>query len=273
MDETTFLRALGEYRKRWPEDGYTDSDNRYLETFRVFNRYYQGGKVVDVGGWPGDLSCLLAMLGFDITLIDKDPKRPTVKSFDHSADGYITMGPRSLAEKCYLHGISTLSCDIERERIPLEDRSVDFVVFTEVIEHLRVGPLNALREIRRVLKTGGRALLSTPNLLSLKNRISFVTGRASYDTLDMPYSAVAAEERIGHGGHFRVFSMPELVDLVQRSGFRIIHRTYRQLIGSGGTSQSWSLYATRMRVWNHIIRYYKPFTNTIFLVLIREGDV
>ena len=47
------------------------------------------------------------------------------------------------------------------ESIPLEDDSVDLVLCTEVLEHLPDAG-QAVREIRRILRSGGRAILSIP---------------------------------------------------------------------------------------------------------------
>lgn len=48
--------------------------------------------------------------------------------------------------------------------MPFEDNSFDFVVSSEVIEHVP-DPLKAIDEIHRVLKPGGKVVLSTPNRL------------------------------------------------------------------------------------------------------------
>ena len=47
------------------------------------------------------------------------------------------------------------------EAVPLEDESVDLVLCTEVLEHLPDAG-QAVREIRRVLRSGGRTILSIP---------------------------------------------------------------------------------------------------------------
>lgn len=52
------------------------------------------------------------------------------------------------------------------ERLPFDDGTFEYVVMTEVIEHL-VRPWEAMREIRRILKPGGKFLLSFPNYTNL----------------------------------------------------------------------------------------------------------
>lgn len=55
--------------------------------------------------------------------------------------------------------------DLSRDSIPLPDERVDLVLALEVIEHL-VNPDHMLREARRVLRSGGSLVISTPNLAS-----------------------------------------------------------------------------------------------------------
>lgn len=268
-----FRQALHDYREKWPkDDGYYGTQQRFLETYALLRSFYSGGLVVDVGGWPGDFACTLAMLRFDVLLLDKDPTRSTAKHRQETNGEYGLGSGTPLVDKCNFHGVRAMQCDIERERLPLPDSSVPYLVFTEVIEHLHVGLLHTLRELHRVLQPGGRLLLSTPNLLSLRNRLSFLAGLARYDTLAMPYDALAAEERIGHSGHFRVFSMPELMDLLQKTGFQVLSGTYQQIPWADMDKQPLSLYALKEGGWNLFCRLFKPLGNTLFLVVTRGVD-
>ena len=52
------------------------------------------------------------------------------------------------------------------ERLPLADRSFDCVLLSEVIEHLEA-PKVSISEASRVLRPGGRLLVTTPNYQSL----------------------------------------------------------------------------------------------------------
>jgi SAM-dependent methyltransferase len=51
------------------------------------------------------------------------------------------------------------------ESLPLKDNSFDCVLMSEVIEHLET-PQNSIREAARVLCSGGRLLITTPNYRS-----------------------------------------------------------------------------------------------------------
>lgn len=66
-------------------------------------------------------------------------------------------------------GIDAEDCDLEHERIPIEDGSCDFVVCLALIEHL-VGPLHLFDEVKRVLKPGGTVWLSTPDIQACKEK-------------------------------------------------------------------------------------------------------
>lgn len=52
------------------------------------------------------------------------------------------------------------------DSLPLDDNTIDLVLFQEVIEHLYNSDL-IMAEIGRVLKPNGLLILSTPNLSSI----------------------------------------------------------------------------------------------------------
>lgn len=61
--------------------------------------------------------------------------------------------------------------------LPFAEASFDVVLSMEGIEHFE-NPAAFLRECSRVLRTGGRLILTTPNVLHLSSRISyFLTGQ------------------------------------------------------------------------------------------------
>ena len=55
-------------------------------------------------------------------------------------------------------------CDIicEITKIPWENGSIVFIINLKVLEHL-LGPINAFKEFNRILKNGGKLLITCPN--------------------------------------------------------------------------------------------------------------
>lgn len=102
------------------------------------------------------------------------------------------------------------NANLELATLPFEENSFDMVLFCEVLEHLTVDPLHAMRELKRVLKPGGRLILTTPNAARIENVSAFVEGRNIYD----PYSKYGA-----YGRHNREYTRHELIQLLNHCGF------------------------------------------------------
>ena len=79
-----------------------------------------------------------------------------------------------LADAARERGIEVHGADLN-ERLPFGDASFDVIHSNQVIEHL-ANTDNFLREIRRLLKPDGYAVVSTNNLASWHNIVSLVMG-------------------------------------------------------------------------------------------------
>lgn len=221
-----FVAALKKLREECPRDGYFSTYARFIMTYELIRRFCAEPNIVELGAWPGDFALALARIGVRVTAVDLCLNRPVRKVFnERSGQWQVTEGP-TLSAKFASYGIAAYQCDLERDSLPFGDQSVGFVLLAEVIEHLNSFPLHTLREIRRILCNEGKLLITTPNLLTLRNRISFLWGEPHYDTLSLPYDALIARETVGHTGHFRLYTMAELIDLLERLGFLIEYKTY-----------------------------------------------
>lgn len=116
-------------------------------------------------------------------------------------------GPAASAER---RGIEVARTDLESGRLPWADGSVDVVVCNQVLEHLKNVWL-PMTEMHRVLRLGGQAILSVPNLASLHNRVLLGLGR-------QPTSI-----RV-FGPHVRGYAFGEFCDFVAHGGAYEIER-------------------------------------------------
>ena len=57
--------------------------------------------------------------------------------------------------------------------IPFNDKSYDIVYAIEVIEHLE-NPVDFIKEVYRVLRPDGRFIITTPNVLNINSRLSYL---------------------------------------------------------------------------------------------------
>ena len=105
--------------------------------------------------------------------------------------------------------------DTEVEALPYLDGSFDTALLCEVIEHLIADPVFQLSEIARVLRPGGRLILTTPNVARKTNGMRLAQRQGIYD----PYSQYGP-----HGRHNREYTATELFELV--SGVGLTPLTY-----------------------------------------------
>lgn len=103
------------------------------------------------------------------------------------------------------NGFDGRTMDIERG-LDFEDESFDLAFCSEVIEHL-VRPERFAAEVRRVLRPGGRLVLSTPNSAFWLYRVLALFGWVVSD--------------VQHPMHLRFFTRASLLRLLQGAGFRV----------------------------------------------------
>ena len=145
--------------------------------------------------------------GFDIEGVDLDPER--------------------FGDAISRLGLSVVACDIEREPLPFEDGSFDAVVFFEIFEHLRINPISTMRDVHRVLRSGGQLLLSTPNLRSFNGLLNFVLRNKSYSCTSDVYTQYEKLDTLGHMGHVREYTSREVVEFLARIGFESTRLIFR----------------------------------------------
>lgn len=79
-------------------------------------------------------------------------------------------------EKLRASGIEVHQANIERDRFPFKDGSIDVIIANQILEHTK-DVFWIMHEVSRILPIGGHLILGVPNLASLHNRLLLLLGR------------------------------------------------------------------------------------------------
>lgn len=148
------------------------------------------GTLLDVGGSIGDLGYALR------------------DRFSHR----ITLDISALPlESAAVKGNETFCVDVDRHGLlSIPDSSVDLIAALDFIEHI-VDPVAFARECLRTLRSGGAAVVNTPNIRFWKHVDELlVRGR---------FPHTSGDTDVFHGGHLAFFTFRDLVDVFTRAGF------------------------------------------------------
>jgi hypothetical protein len=122
-----------------------------------------------------------------------------------------------------------------RERWRTDIGPYDVIVFAEVIEHLYTAPELVIGFLSDVLVPNGSLLLQTPNAVSLSKRVKLGIGVNPFEPIRV--------DRL-NPGHYREYTLDELVDVLTRSRFSI--------------EKSWRKYYFDVRYAKHEMGTEKP---------------
>jgi SAM-dependent methyltransferase len=167
---------------------------------------HRDGAMLEIGGYPFYFSMCLQRLGVDLMTVDLAPQRA-----------------QSLIRK---YSLRVITCDIEREPLPFENHTIATIALCATFEHLRVDPLFALEEMRRVLQPDGLLYLTTPNLYRLGNVVNFALGRGlAFD----PIREYGKLRTVGHMGHVREYTASEVRRFLAGAGFAKVEIAMRAM--------------------------------------------
>ncbi|MFA6518952.1 MAG: class I SAM-dependent methyltransferase [Candidatus Shapirobacteria bacterium] len=134
---------------------------------------------------------------------------------------------KSLSKRFQLWGISSghepvsfrnvSTINIDNETFPYSDNFFDLVIFSEVLEHMYRGVDHIFSEINRILKPGGRLIITTPNAVRSHNLLKIIVGVNPFDGLN--------NDSIYHR-HNREYTQSELLALSRSSDFSPVLSQY-----------------------------------------------
>jgi ubiquinone/menaquinone biosynthesis C-methylase UbiE len=207
-----FLRNTGQLYPAGNEeldDLFNGSIDRFCE---IAFRLQSARKVLDVGSGQGMLDSLLTELGHECHAVD---------IFDQT---------KRYSEIYCKKSICFQVCNVEVDSLPFRDNTFDAVVCCQVLEHFTHSHLPVMKEIKRVLKTGGIVEVDVPNAVCFRNRSRMIRGKhITFDYEEHYLRAVPVYYKglsFYPARHNREFTRKELKLLFAASGFRNIEVTF-----------------------------------------------
>src|SRR5436309_4963137 len=177
----------------------------HRKVLEIFSRFPERGRLLEIPAGEGALAWQLGKLGYTVTAGDIDPSFFKVGS------------------------IPCIYLDLN-QKFPIEDDEYDFVSCIEGIEHLQ-DQFRFVRECHRVLRPGGRLVLSTPNILNLASRLKFLLS-GFYSLVPRPINEFS---QVPVFDHINPVAYYQLRYMLHTQGFRIV-RTETDLLRRGATA-------------------------------------
>jgi SAM-dependent methyltransferase len=210
----TIISQFPEYKTHYPSqrDLWADIEYRF-EEFSTILKYFTllpPARILDVGTGYGQVMYYFFKKGYEVYGVDDDFNRTRRDGYEDEHFPF--------AEKKY--------CSLEKEDLPYVEGTFDLVTCLNTIEHIPCSPRDLLKEIYRVLKNGGLAFISQPNLAELGKRLSFlIKGKSPcWDIKDF-----FETEPEYFAGHYREYTLRELEYMMRSAGFKIVDSGYYDL--------------------------------------------
>lgn len=154
----------------------------------------QGKTILDVGCHSGIMGSLIKQRhGASVTGLD----------FDEEA---LSVARTRLDD---VHEIDLEASDWTDHLLAKGIGQFDVAIFGDVLEHLRY-PEEVLRETKRLLKPGGKVIVSLPNVANLRVRLGLLRGNFTY-----------AESGILDRTHLRFFTLETAHRLLEDAGYEL----------------------------------------------------
>lgn len=193
----------------------------FVDIVKLVLDEFSGAKILDVG---------IAYGLYDVVL--KRILNADIHGIEHPAN--LECYCRYPLEK----GIPVMACDVQAQSLPYSDNFFDMIIASEIVEHLIMPPKAFFRKLYRVLKPGGKLIVTTPNFASLLNIIQIMRGNnpsAAFPETDSANGQPMPDLRV----HPREYTPKEIAADLVGTGFQISAiRTVRQVVGDG---KNWRL--------------------------------
>ncbi len=210
-------KAIDDVWKAFPFDNYLVeiAAHAYIGNLVSKRLLPEGGKILDVGAGPCDKTSVFARMGYECEACDdlEDPwhqleeNRSRIRAFARAMGVTLREGK---AEDL-LPGLG----------------SFDLVMLNDIIEHLHESPREILNLSIACLREGGWCVVTMPNSVNLRKRLSVLFGRTNY-----PAAIQFFESKSPWRGHVREWTPAETGELLRWMGLvSVTVETFHGMLG------------------------------------------
>ena len=205
--------AIEKTKLQFPFEGYLNSTHimecvTIFKTISKFIKEPQNKRLLSIGSGPMDKEGVFQNLGLNCYAVD-DLSDPWHLRNNNSEK------IKKYAKKI---GIDFHHQKIGDYHIPFKKDSFDVVCSLAVIEHLHQSPMNFLNTMGEFAKPGGLILITMPNSVNLRKRLSVLFGKTNYVKI-RPFFFSGDVYR----GHVREYTLDETISICKYSNFEILY--------------------------------------------------
>ena len=220
MNYKCIEKIVSEIEKEFPFPCYISSDlTEYINSvlssiLDVLVR--KNGKLLDIGSGPMDKTAIFSKFGFDCYAVDdlSDPWHQHHQNIELIKSFALESGIKFYHQE---------NGDYD---IPFAKNSFDVVLSNDVIEHLHTSPREYLNTAFNFAKVGGIVVLTVPNSVNFRKRLSVLFGKTNYPPIDgFFYSGLHWR------GHVREYTLSEAAYIIKQAGGDIlVNKTYHSAL-------------------------------------------
>lgn len=216
--EVEFVKMLSDFADETNTASFLRGNAyRYARTYDIVHHVlsgYERSSIADIGAGMGWFSVLAKRTCPSCRVVSVEGERS-----EKVKDALRSEGVEIGADFFFRNG----------KKLPYDDEAFDVCLFLEVLEHCIEDPRHIIGELNRVLRKQGTLVITTPNLASLQSRLMLMLGRQP-----QPYLC-NTQGPLGIGrGHFRTWTMEEMVMILEKGGFKIVEKRFVDFVGKGG---------------------------------------
>jgi SAM-dependent methyltransferase len=190
--------------------------NRFWQTASHFGLWdLRGKKILEIGPFFSYTPFVLNRHGNEVSVVEGDD--PAVYPLQN-----LYAAHKIEFRLCDLFETFSLP-SIQKHSLPFPDNHFDIISCWETMEHFNFNPIGFVRDLRRILKPSGRALITVPNQCKFESRLKLLRGKSIATDIDSynHYYNYSGEKRF-LGFHWREYVLSELAYLFRTQDFSIV---------------------------------------------------